>query len=180
MTRPIIIAIATAVASAAAGCTDQSSTTAGASSAGSAVAPRIEACALLTEEEIAAATGVALAGGQEQSSGGGGENQGHMTSCSWQTPDDAANFGLVVLTVWSWPPGSTGAANYVDAFRKVAAEIGGTTEPETLAVGDEALWDGTNVNARKGDVSISISATAHANDSRTTAKALAERILSKL
>jgi hypothetical protein len=180
MTKAVPLVLLAAATLAATGCSEQSSSTTQVASGGDTGAATIEACTLLTEQDITAATGTALGSGQEQMSAGGGENEGYMTSCNWRTPDDADAFGLVSLIVWSWPPGTNGAANYIDAFRKAAEEYDDVPEPERLPLGDEGLWDGQTVNVRKGDTAFMLGASGDSFDPKAASLALAANVLSRL
>ena len=101
---------------------------------------------------------------------GGGEKQGRMTTCIW-TPADNRLGPTVSLILWSWPPGGPGAARFIEAFRTVAEDYPDLPTPEPVAIGDEALWDGTGVHVRKGDMSFSLSTSLNALDDTPDARA---------
>jgi hypothetical protein len=126
----------------------------------SAAPAEVAACPLLTTDEVAAALGEPLVAA-EQDPMGGGEKQGRMTTCIW-TPANSGLGPTMSLILWSWPPGSPGAARFIEAFRIVAEDYPDLPTPESVAIGDEALWDGTGMHVRKGDMSFSLSTSLNA------------------
>ena len=116
------------------------------------VASVIPACPLLTPDEVAAVFGRPFAAAEQEPSGGG-EGEGRLTTCFW-TPADDEPGATLSLVVWSWPPGDGGAAGFLETLRLLAGEESDRTA-ETLAIGDDALWDGDRVYVRKGGTSIS-------------------------
>lgn len=121
--------------------------------------------------------------GEERPPVGGGENAGRMTTCAWLATSDEPGSAIVTLLVWAWPPGSGGAGNYLDSFRKAAEEYQDLPAPEPVSLGEEALWDGTSVSVRSGDVSFSISVSEKDLDpaaGKAESQALADVVLSKL
>lgn len=123
-------------------------------------APEIPACQLLTSDEVAAAFGKPVAV-TERPPIGGGAGQGRMTTCFF-TPADGGLGTTLSLVVWSWPPGHPAAAGYIEAIRLAAGP--GSPPPVAVAVGDEALWDGDRLHARKGSVGFTLAASLNALD----------------
>jgi hypothetical protein len=153
-----------------------------ASGAAAASPAEISACALIMPSEVATVLGTAMIAA-EQAPMGGGEGRGRMTACFW-SPEAGRLGPTLSLMVWSWPPGSAGATGYVEAFRTAAAEHPDLPAPEPLAIADEALWDGTGVHVRKGDVSFSLGTSLNAldatPDARDKLEALANLVASRL
>lgn len=124
------------------------------------VAAEIPACPLLEPEEVAAVFGkpVAVA---EQPPVGGAPGTGRMTTCFF-TPADGGLGTTLSLVVWSWPPGHPAAAGYLEAVR--LADFPDRPAPVAVAVGDEALWDGDRLHARKGSAGFTLAASLNALD----------------
>ncbi len=146
-------------------------------------AAEIAACPLLSSAELDQVVGSAMGEGKERDPVGGGENAGRMTGCAWNAVSDEPGAAIVTLQVWAWPPGSGGAANYVNSFREAAKEYKDLPTPEPVTLGDEAIWDGTGTTVRSGDVSFSIALSEKGLDPaevRAKSQALAEAVLGKL
>ena len=77
--------------------------------------------------------------------------------------------------VWSWPPGDGGAAGFLETLRLLAAEELDRTA-ETLAIGDDALWDGDRVYVRKGGTTVTLATSMNALDATPDAKAKLEAL----
>lgn len=101
---------------------------------------------------------------------GGGDNQGRMTTCFWSPADGRLGPTLSVI-VWSWPPGGSGATGYMEAFQTIAEEYPDLPAPEPLPIGDAALWDGSSVHVRKGDLTFSLASSMNALDPTPDARA---------
>ena len=146
------------------------------------VAALVPACPLLTLDEVAAAFGKPVAAA-EQEPMGGAEGEGRMTTCFW-VPADGGPGATLSLVVWSWPPGDGGAAGFLEALRIVAEEDPGRPPVETLAIGDDALWDGDRVYVRKGGVSATLATSMNAldvtPDARVKLEALAGLVAERL
>lgn len=144
------------------------------------VAAEIPACPLLAPGEVAAAFGkpVAVA---EQPPMGGAPGEGRMTTCFF-TPADGGLGTTLSLVVWSWPPGHPAAAGYLEAIR--LAGLPGRPVPVAVAVGEEALWDGDRLHARKGSVGFTLAASLNALDATPEAEtklvALGEKVAARL
>jgi len=148
-----------------------------------ALAREIAACPLLTQQEVGQAAGVTMFAGEERPPIGAGPGSGRMTTCSWKEDIDGPAPTIITLLVWSWPPGSNGAANYLASFRKAAEEFPDLPEPEPVELGEEASWDGTSLHARAGDVSISISVSkpdVDAATARAASETLARLVLDRV
>jgi len=186
MTRAIRFPLTIAAVALLAGCSDQGTSQTSAQTGtppGTALAVEIAACPLLAREEVAAAVERDMFAGEEGSPIGGGAGSGRMTSCAWKEDLDGPAPTLVTLLVWSWPPGSGGATNYLASFRKAAQEYADLPEPEPIALGEEALWDGTSLHARTGDVSFSIGVSKPESDpaeARAASETLAQAVLGAL
>jgi hypothetical protein len=143
-------------------------------------AAEIPACPLLSGDAIAEVFGKPVTAA-EQPPSGGGPGAGRMTTCIW-TPADGGLGATVSLIVWSWPPGHPGAAGYVEAFR--ASGYPDRAPPETVAIGDDALWDGDRLHVRKGDVSFTLATSLNAldatPDARPRLEALGAEVASRL
>ena len=90
------------------------------------------------------------------STAGGDKNEGAMTSCHWDAASEAIRAPDVTLMVWTWPAGTKGAQNYIHSFSDAHKQDASIPEPETVSLGDEAIWDGMGVDVRKGDVNFSL------------------------
>jgi hypothetical protein len=143
-------------------------------------AAEIPACPLLTPDEVVAAFGkpVAVA---EQPPVGGAPGAGRMTTCFW-TPADGGLGTTLSLVVWSWPSGHPAAAGSVEAVR--LADLPDRPAPVDVAVGDEAVWDGDRLHARKGNVGFTLAASLNALDPTPDAEAklvaLGEKVAARL
>jgi hypothetical protein len=138
------------------------------------VAAVIPACPLLTLDEVATAFGNPVVAA-EQEPMGGGEGEGRMTTCFW-TPADGKPGATLSIVVWSWPPGDGGAAGFLDTLRILAAESPDRPPAETLAIGDDALWDGDRVYVRKGGVSATLATSLNALDATPDARVKLEAL----
>ena len=143
-------------------------------------AAEIPACPLLSDDALAEAFGKPVTAA-EQPPSGGGPGAGRMTTCLW-TPADGGLGATVSLIVWSWPPGHPGAAGYLEAFR--ASEYADRPVPETIAIGDDAVWDGDRLHVRKGDVSFTLATSLNAldptPDARPRLETLAAEVVARL
>jgi hypothetical protein len=145
------------------------------------VAAVVPACPLLTPDEVATVFGSPLAAAEQEPSGGG-EGEGRMTTCLW-TPTGGKPGATLSVVVWSWPPGDGGAAGFLETLRLLAEEEPDRTT-ETLAIGDDALWDGDRVYVRKGGTSVTLATSLNAldptPDARTKLEALAAIVAERL
>jgi len=106
-----------------------------------------------------------------------------MTACAWDATSDQPGAAIVTLLVWSWPSGSGGGTNYLESFRQAAKQYKDLPTPQPVKLGEEALWDGTSMHVRSGDVSFSISLSEKGLDpakGEEESQALAEIVLGKL
>jgi hypothetical protein len=167
----VFLAIASVVLSA---CSDESSSSA-------ATAVKIDACGLLDADRVGAAIGVPVQPGAEGRSAGGGENEGVLSTCNWQAPDDTPRLPTVTLMVWSWPAGGKGAQSYIQSFRDAAEQYPDLPKPEPVTMGDEAIWVGNGLQARKNDASISVTVSGIDEDkAKPAVMALAREVLDAL
>lgn len=152
----------------------------------------IDPCALLTTAEVSAAMGVTVEPGRA-SSNGVTRDGAASTTCLWQValpagvaPDPTRSLGgrsFAILNVQNWPDGPGGAKKFLDGFRAAFADQAISSRPVPVEVGaDEAIWWGDGVAARKGGVSIGISAATAGEHAGRRAKAegLARLILRRL
>jgi hypothetical protein len=137
------------------------------------VASVIPACPLLTPDEVTAVFGSPFMAAEQEPSGGG-EGEGRMTTCFW-TPADGTPGATLSLVVWSWPPGDGGAAGFLETLRLLAGEESDRTA-ETLAIGDDALWDGDRIYVRKGGTSVTLATSLNALDATPDAKVKLEAL----
>jgi len=153
------------------------------SSDGGSAAAEIAACPLLSSAELETVVGTPMGEGMEREPVGGGENAGRMTACAWEAVSDAPGAAIVTLQVWAWPPGSGGAANYLNSFREAAKTSKDLPTPEPVTLGDEAIWDGTGTIVRSGDVSFSVALSEKGLDpavAKARSQKLAADVLAKL
>lgn len=146
-------------------------------------AAEIAACPLLSPADIQKVVGTAMDDGKEREPAGGGDNEGRMTACAWDATSDQPGAAIVTLLVWSWPSGSGGGTNYLESFRQAAKQYKDLPTPQPVKLGEEALWDGTSMHVRSGDVSFSISLSEKGLDpakGEEESQALAEIVLGKL
>jgi hypothetical protein len=138
------------------------------------VASVIPACPLLTAHEVTAVFGGPFAAAEQEPSGGG-EGEGRMTTCFW-TPADGRPGATLSIVVWSWPPGDGGAAGFLETLRILSDESPDRPPAETLAIGDDALWDGDRVYLRKGGTSVTLATSLNALDATPDARAKLETL----
>lgn len=138
------------------------------------VAPAIPACPLLTVAEVSATLGVAVEAA-EQPPSGGGEGEGRMTTCLW-TPSGGRLGATLSLVVWTWPPGNGRALGYLAALREAAADFPDRPPFETVAIGDDAVWDGDRLHVRQGEVTYTLATSLNALDPTPDAKAKLEAL----
>lgn len=138
--------------------------------------PDIAACPLLTTAEVGTAFAETVEAA-EQEPLGGGEGRGRQTMCFW-TPAGGTLGATVSLAVWSWPHGHPGAAGSIEAIRAVADP--GRPPPETVAIGDEAVWDGDRLHVRLGSVVFTLAASRNALDAPPDARPALEGLAGKV
>lgn len=174
-TRPWGIYLAVGTAFVLAGCSGGSSSSSGA------VARKTGACKLLTTDQVQRVLGQPIKPARQGSSAGGGQNEGAMTNCHWDAASQALHAPDVTLMVWTWPAGTKGAQNYINSLREVAKSNAGVAKPEPVPLGDEAIWDGRGIDARKGGVNISLAVVGPDKPTaRQAAMKLSKDVLDKL
>ena len=136
----------------------------------------IPACPLLTTTEVGAAFAETVEAA-EQAPIGGGAGRGRQTMCFWM-PAGGALGATVSLAVWSWPPGHPGAAGSIEAIRAVADPE--YPRPETVAIGDDAVWDGDRLHVRLGSVVFTLAASLNALDAPPDARPALEELAAKV
>jgi hypothetical protein len=168
----------------------------------------INACALLTEAEISAAVGVKVLPGERRDEGevgGKGEYASagtYSSTCLWQFTEediedplekalrdlDADQLPLggkrfAILNAMVWPAGSGEAGKFLQSFRDAFKHEVIPSDPVPVNIGDEGLWWGDGVAARKGDKSFGISVFLQNGDKAAQRKMeenLARRIARRL
>jgi len=167
----------------------------------------INACALLSDKEVAATVGAEVQPGERHDQGdvgGKGEyalNGTYSSTCVWRfvdTEEDEAGKMLdqmqgierplggrrfAILNAMVWPAGSGEAAKFLQSFHDAFKSGEIPSDPVPVKVGDEGLWWGDGVAARKGDKSFGISVFLQNGDKpaqRTMEESLARRIAKRL
>jgi hypothetical protein len=150
-----------------------------------------DACSMLTAAAVSSAIGKTVGEGRKTNEIGGGENQGHMTTCTWETlsttegvsvAETMRNQASAVLILWSWPS-EEGGASYLESFRKVARETG-EPEPIPLPLGQAAIKDGASVHVHQGNATFSIAVQVYGDADQAAAgkasETLAGQVVAKL
>ncbi len=124
----------------------------------------VNACELLTLDEISAVMGAKVGLGDLKEAPSG-QDDAFASTCVWRLakPEGQENANLplqgksyAILNVISWPD-TKGAAHYLQSFWE-AGEAGTIPhKPIAVKVGDDALFWGDGVAARKGNVSFGVS-----------------------
>lgn len=169
-----------------AGCSEEEPTKAKSAPARPAVV-HVSACSLLAPTDVADAIGVASVSNAPERTMGGDAGQAFISTCVWTTPAsaEATSDGQksVTLMVWSWPKGTGSAQSFIQGFRDTA-KMKSLPPPEELQLGDEAISSAEGVQARKGDFTLSVSATETGQSDKATFKGvehqLAEKALAEL
>jgi len=159
----------------------------------------INACTLLTDEEVAAVVGAKVTPGERRDDGEvGGKGDyappgTYSSTCFWQFHADASGIDdpnlpmggrrFAILNAMVWPAGGGDAAKFLQSFRDAFKEEIIPSDPVTVDIGDEGLWWGDGVAARKGDNSFGISVFLQNGDKasqRQMEEALARKIAGRL
>lgn len=131
--------------------------------------PQTNACAFLTAKRLTDVLQMKVDPGHRHDSGrlnGGIFKGAYSSSCIWRVSTDrnAHNPNLplggasfAILVVIAWPPDTAGPAHFLQSFRDAAQAHIIATAPLTLHIGDEALWWGDGVAARRGKFAFGIS-----------------------
>ncbi len=137
-----------------------------ASAAPAGASPPVDACELLRPSEIARVIGAAVEPGRRDDAGLG-TNGVWSSSCVWtlqaekdRPADPTAPLGgrsFVILNAMQWPLGSGRAHEFLDSFRKAAADGILPHALSTRRFGDEALWWGDGLAVCRQDVSFGLS-----------------------
>lgn len=94
-----------------------------------------------------------------------------------------AGVNFVILNAIAWPEGSDGAKNYIEDFRASARAHLIDNDPVSVGIGDEAIYWGTGVAARKGTTSFGVSVRFGKQDKkaqRAMEEALAKQAVARL
>jgi hypothetical protein len=158
----------------------------------------INACALLTDDEVSATVGAKVTPGQRRDDGEvGGKGDyapagTYSSTCFWTFHVDGGvddpNLPMggrrfAILNAMVWPAGGGDAAKFLQSFRDAFKEELIPSDPVAVDVGDEGLWWGDGVAARKGDRSFGISVFLQNGDKasqRQMEEALARKIAGRL
>lgn len=159
----------------------------------------INACALLEDGEVAAIVGAKVVAGERRDDGEvGGKGDyappgTYSSTCFWRFQADADHPAdpnlpmggqrFAILNAMAWPAGGGDAAKFLQSFRDAFKEEIIPSDPVTVDIGDEGLWWGDGVAARKGDRSFGISVFLQNGDKptqRQMEEALARKIAARL
>jgi len=139
----------------------------------------IDACSYLTAAEVAAAIGVQVEDGVRNDSGIT-RDSAYSSTCLWRVSTDRdkadpnkplGGASFAILNMMSWPVG-TGGRKYLEDFREAGRNREIAMMPVAVNIGDEALWWGSGIAVRKGDLTIGMS--VHYVPERRRERALAE------
>jgi hypothetical protein len=118
----------------------------------------------------------------------GDDYQGaYSSTCVWRASADRnahdpsrplGGASFAILTVISWPLGVNGPAMFLQSFRDAAESHVITSTPVSLRIGDEELWWGDGVAARKGNHSFGIS--VHLVNQRSKERQLEESLAMRI
>ena len=129
----------------------------------------MNACDFLTVRHITAVIQMKVDPGRRHDTGRlntGIYSGAYSSTCVWRASADrnahdpnlplgGANF--VILVVIVWPQNSNGPAHFLQTFRDAAQDRTIARTPVPLRIGDEALWWGDGVAARRGNFAFGIS-----------------------
>ena len=111
----------------------------------------------------------------------------YSSTCVWRASADRGaqdpsrplgGASFAILTIIAWPPGGNGPTKFLESFRDAAQSHIITTTPLPLKIGDEALWWGDGVAARKGNLSFGIS--VHLVNGRFKERQMEESLAAKI
>lgn len=94
-----------------------------------------------------------------------------------------AGVNFVILNAIAWPAGSDGAKNYIEDFRASARAHLIDNDPVSVGIGEEAIYWGSGVAARKGSTSFGVSVRFAKQDKkaqRAMEEALAKQAVTRL
>jgi hypothetical protein len=159
----------------------------------------INACALLTDDEVSAVVGAKVTPGERRDDGEvGGKGDyaplgTYSSTCFWQFHADASGVDdpnlpmggrrFAILNAMVWPAGGGDSVKFLQSFRDAFKHEVIPSDPVPVDVGDEGLWWGDGVAARKGDRSFGISVFLQNGDKPTQRKmeeTLARKIAERL
>lgn len=159
----------------------------------------INACALLTDDEVSAVVGAKVTPGERRDDGEvGGKGDyappgTYSSTCFWQFHADASGVDdpnlpmggrrFAILNAMAWPAGGGDAVKFLQSFRDAFKDEIIPSDPVAVDVGDEGLWWGDGVAARKGDRSFGISVFLQNGDKasqRQMEETLARKIVQRL
>ena len=153
-------------------------------------APEVNSCLLLTDRQVSGVLNMKVDPGVREDSGrldGAGYEGSYSSTCTWRVSADRdahdptrplGGASFAILTIISWPAANNGPANFLQSFRDAAQAHVITTTPVPLQIGDDALWWGDGVAARKGKFSFGIS--IHLLDGRSKERRMEELLAAKI
>jgi hypothetical protein len=153
-------------------------------------APNVNSCALLTDRQVSEVMNMKVDPGVRDDSGrldGSAYEGSYSSTCTWRVSADRdahdptlalGGASFAILTIISWPAGADGPAKFLQSFRDAAQSHIITTTPVPLQIGDEALWWGDGVAARKGQFSFGMS--VHLLNGRSKERQMEELLAAKI
>jgi hypothetical protein len=145
----------------------------------------IDACKLLSADEIATVIGKKV--GTPISREGAAAEGSTSSVCIWRVAEDSdratvdaplQGSNYVMLNAWSWEPGNSGPAKFLQEFRDAAKNNLIDSTPVPVAVGDEGLYWGDGVAIRKGSKNFGIS--VHLQGGKPTEQAMETSLAKKV
>ena len=159
----------------------------------------VNACALLSDEDVSSIVGVKVTKGERRDDGEvGGKGDyaplgTYSSTCFWQFSADAVGdtdptlpMGgkrFAILNVMSWPSGGEDAAKFLQSFRDAFKHDIIPNDPVSVDIGDEGIWWGDGVAARKANKSFGVSVFLQNGDKATQRKmeeSLARKVVGRL
>lgn len=156
-----------------------------------------DACSLLKDSEVSAALKLKVMPADRRDDGKLDHKEGYegaySSTCVWRVSEDEgkdsvdlpmAGMRFAILNAITWPKNSGKAAHFLQEFYDVAEQ--GIIPSKPIAVkgiGEDALWWGDGLAARKGDVSFGVSVFLQNGDKatqRTMEEELAKKIAGRL
>jgi hypothetical protein len=152
--------------------------------------PKTNSCTLLTDRQVSEVVRMKVDQGARDDGGRleGPEYAGSYSStCVWRASVDRGaqdperplgGASFAILTIIGWPPHVSGPVKFLQTFRDAAQSHDIATTPVPLQIGDEALWWGDGVAARKGNIAFGIS--VHLVNSRSEERQMEELLAAKI
>jgi hypothetical protein len=152
-------------------------------------APAINSCALLTDRQVSEVMHTKVDPGVREDTGrldGPDYTGAYSSTCTWRASSDRdahdpsrplGGASFAILTVISWAA-NEGPAKFLQSFRSAAEDHVIASAPVPLHIGDEALWWGDGVAARKGKLSFGMS--VHLVSERIKERRMEETLAAKI